>query len=90
MNMQAEVLIDRTKDGVIEISVLRQGMSSGAVQRYNSVDEAKGALTALGFAEGLVDGQLEALWQAPVGGLLRFPVADLPDDILWSLGFRAA
>ena len=88
--MRAEVLIDRTKDGIIEISVLRQGMSSGAVQRYNSVDEAQAALTALGFAEGLVNGQLKVLSQAPVGGLLRFPITDLPDDILRSLGFRAA
>jgi hypothetical protein len=87
--MRAEVLIDHTKDGVIEISVLRQGMSFGAVQRYNSADEAKAALTALGFAEGLVNTQLKALWQAPVGGLLRFPVTEVPDDILRSLGFKA-
>jgi hypothetical protein len=87
--MRAEVLIDRTKDGVIEISVLRQGMSSGAVQRYNSADDAKAALTALGFVEGLVNTQLKALWQAPVGGLLRFPVTQVPDDILPSLGFKA-
>jgi Holliday junction resolvasome RuvABC DNA-binding subunit len=87
--MRAEVLVDHTKDGVIEISVLRQGMSSGAVQRYNSADEAKAALAALGFAEELVNSQLKALWQAPVGGLLRFPVSDVPDDILRSLGFKA-
>jgi len=88
--MRAEVLIDYTKDGVIEISVLRQGMSSGAVQIYNSADEARAALTGLGFVEGLVNSQLKALWKAPVGGLLRFPVTDIPDDILRSLGFKAA
>jgi hypothetical protein len=88
--MRAEVLIDHTQDGIIEVSVLRPGMSAGAVQTYNSADEAKIALAALGFAEGLVNNQLEAPWRAPVGGLLRFPVIDVTDDILRSLGFKAA
>jgi hypothetical protein len=88
--MIAEVLINRNKNGLIEVSVLRKGMSSGAVQTYPTTEEAKATLAALGFPEALINERIRALWQAPVDGLLRFPESEIQDEILRSHGFKAA
>jgi hypothetical protein len=45
---------------------------------------------AFGFDAGLVDHQLGVLAEMPPSALLRFPVADIADDVLRSFGFMAA
>jgi hypothetical protein len=55
-----------------------------------SVEEAMAVLVVFGFERGLVDRQLAALSEMPPHVLLRFPVADIADDVLRSFGFMAA
>jgi hypothetical protein len=47
-------------------------------------------LLVFGFDRGLVDRQLAALSEMSPHVLLRFPVADIADDVLRSFGFMAA
>ena len=88
--MRAQVFIDQTQGGFVEVSVVRDGLSSGAGHKYNAVAEAKAVLLAFGFDAGLVDHQLGVLAETPPSVLLRFPMADIADDVLRSLGFMAA
>ena len=76
--------------GFVEVSVVKHGLSSGAGHKYNAVGEAKAVLLAFGFDAGLVDHQLGVLAEMPPSALLRFPVADIADDVLRSFGFMAA
>jgi hypothetical protein len=87
--MTAEVFIDQSEGGVAEISVVRHGLSSGAARKYRTVEEAMRVLLVFGFEKGLVDRQLAALSEMSPHLLLRFPVADIADDVLRSLGFMA-
>src|SRR5467141_3193942 len=80
--MRAQVFIDHTEGGFVEVSVVKHGLSSGAGHRYNAVGEAKAVLLAFGFDAGLVDHQLGVLAEMPPSALLRFPVADIADDVL--------
>ena len=88
--MRAEVFIDQSEAGVTEISVVKHGLSSGAARKYRTVEEAMAVLVVFGFDRGLVDRQLAALSEMPPHVLLRFPVADIADDVLRSFGFMAA
>jgi len=88
--MRAEVFIDQSEGGVAEISVVKDGLSSGAGRKYRSVEEAMAVLLVFGFDRGLVDRQLAALSEMSPHVLLRFPVADIADDVLRSFGFMAA
>jgi hypothetical protein len=88
--MRAEVFIDQSEGGVAEISVVKHGLSSGAARKYRSVEEAMAVLLIFGFDRGLVDRQLTALSEMSPHVLLRFPVADIADDVLRSFGFMAA
>jgi len=88
--MRAQVFIDQTEGGFVEVSVVKHGLSSGAGHKYNAVGEAKAVLLAFGFDAGLVDHQLGVLAEMPPSALLRFPVADIADDVLRSCGFMAA
>ena len=88
--MRAQVFIDQTEGGLVEVSVVKDGLSSGAAHKYNAVGEAKAVLLAFGFDAGLVDHQLGALAETPPSVLLRFPVTDIADDVLRSFGFTAA
>ena len=88
--MRAEVFIDQSEGGVAEISVVRHGLSSGAARKYRTVEEAMRVLLVFGFDRGLVNRQLAALSEMSPHVLLRFPVVDIADDVLRSLGFRAA
>jgi hypothetical protein len=88
--MRAEAFIDQSEGGVAEISVVRQGLSSGAARKYRTVEEAMTVLLVFGFDSRLVDRQLAALSEMSPHVLLRFPVADIADDVLRSLGFMAA
>ena len=64
--------------------------SSGAAHKYNACEEAKAVLLAFGFDAGMVDHQLGALSETPPSVLLRFPEAEIADDVLRSFGFKAA
>jgi hypothetical protein len=88
--MRAEVFIDQSEGGVAEISVVKHGLSSGAARKYRSVEEAMAVLLVFGFDRGLVDRQLAALSETSPHVLVRFPVTDISDDVLESLGFMAA
>ena len=88
--MRAEVFIDQSESGVAGISVVRHGLSSGAARKYRTVEEAMTVLLVFGFDRGLVDRQLAALSEMSPHVLLRFPVADMADNVLRSFGFTAA
>ena len=88
--MRAEVFIDQSEGGVAEISVVKDGLSSGAARKYRSVEEAMAVLLVFGFDRGLIDRQLVTLSEMSPHVLLRFPVADIADDVLRSFGFTAA
>ena len=88
--MRAEVFIDQSEAGVTEISVVKHGLSSGAARKYRTIEEAMTVLLVFGFDRGLVDRQLAALSEMSPHVLLRFPVADIADDVLRSFGFMAA
>jgi hypothetical protein len=88
--MRAEVFIDQSEGGVAEICVVRHGLSSGGARHYRTVEQAMTVLLVFGFDRGLVDRQLAALSEMSPHVLLRFPVADIADDVLRSLGFMAA
>jgi len=88
--MRAQVFIDQTEGGFVEVFVVKHGLSSGAARKYSAVGEAKAVLLAFGFDAGLVDRQLGTLSETPPSVLLRFPVAEIADDVLRSFGFKAA
>jgi hypothetical protein len=89
-SMRAQVFIDHTTGGLVEVSVVRHGLSSGAGHKYHEIGKAKAVLLAFGFDAGLVDRQLATLSETPPCVLLRFPVAEITDDVLRSFGFDAA
>jgi hypothetical protein len=88
--VRAEVFIDRSEGGVVEISVVKHGLSSGAARKYRTVEEAKAVLLVFGFDDGLVDRQFVALSEMSPHVLVRFPVTDIVDDVLRSFGFMGA
>jgi hypothetical protein len=89
-SMRAQVFIDHTTGGLVEVSVVKHGLSSGVGHKYHAIGKAKAVLLAFGFDAGLVDCQLEALSVTPPSVLLQFPVAEIADDVLRSFGFDAA
>jgi len=89
-SMRADIFIDKTEGGSFQISVVRHGQSSGTARKYDAVGKAEAVLLAFGFKKALVDRQLQALSETPPSVLLRFPIADVADDVLRSLGFTAA
>jgi hypothetical protein len=88
--MKAQVFIDQTEGGFVEIYVVKQGLSSGARNRYAAIGKAKAVLLAFGFDLGLVDRKLTAVSETPPSVLLRFPMLEIADDVLRSFGFKAA
>jgi hypothetical protein len=69
---------------------VRFGLHTVVGHKYHAIGKAKAVLLAFGFDAGLVDCQLEALSVTPPSVLLRFPVAEIADDVLRSFGFKAA
>jgi hypothetical protein len=88
--MRAQVFIDQTTGGFVEVCVVKHGLSSGVGQKYQAIGKAKAVLLAFGFGRELVDRQLATLSETPPSVLLRFPVAEIADDVLRSFGFKAA
>jgi hypothetical protein len=85
--MRAQVFINQTEGGIVEVTVVKHGLSSGAGHQYNTGGEAKAVLLAFGLDSEMVDHQLEVLEDTLPSVLLRFPVADIADDVLRSFGF---
>ena len=54
--MRAQVFINQTEGGFVEVSVVKLGLSSGAGHKYDA-GKAKAVLLAFGFDAGLVDRQ---------------------------------
>jgi len=88
--MRADVFITQTEGGFVEVSVVKHGLSSGPAHKYKAVDDARAVLLAFGFDPSLVEARLSSLSEMSPSLLLRFPVAEIPDHVLMSLGFRAA
>ena len=88
--MTAEVFIDKTEGDGVEISVVKHGQSAGAAHRYDTVEKARAVLLKFGFVPELIDRQLRALPKLPPSVLLRFPEAEIADEVLRSLEFTAA
>lgn len=88
--MRAQVFIDQTTGGLVEVSVVKHGLSSGVGRKCHAIGRAKAVLLAFGFDAGLVDRQLATLSVTPPSVLLRLPVAEIADDVLRSFGFEAA
>jgi hypothetical protein len=87
--MTVQVFIARSQGGFIEVSVIKEGLSSGPGRKYEAV-KARGVLLAFGFDSGFVDRQLKCLSEMSPNILLKFPVVEISDVILTSLGFAAA
>lgn len=88
--MRADIFIDKTAGGSVEISVVRDGLSSGVAHKYDTAEKARLVLVKFGLDPILIDHHLRSLSRVPPSFLIRFPVAEIADDILRSLGFRAA
>lgn len=88
--MKAQVFITQSEGGFVEVSVVREGLSSGPGRKYKAVEEARAVLLAFGFGMALVDRQLRSLSGMRPSVLLRFPITEIADDVLASLGFTAA
>jgi len=88
--MRAEIFISNTEGGNFEISVVKEGLSSGAARKYETVEQVRAVLIKLGLDPTLIDRQLQLLSTAPSSQLLNFPVAEVADDVLRSSGFTAA
>ena len=88
--MRKDVFIDKTEGDGLEISVVKRGLSSGAAHRYDTAEKAKAVLVKFGLAPQLIDRQLRTLSNVPPSFLLRFPEAEIADEVLRSLEFTAA
>jgi len=42
--MKADIYIDKTEGGGVEISVVKHGLSSGAANKYNAIEKARAVL----------------------------------------------
>ena len=88
--MTSDVFINKTEGDGVEISVVKHGLSSGAAHRYDTVEKARAVLVKFGLDPEVIDHQLSALSQVPPSFLLRFPTAEIADEILRALEFTAA
>jgi hypothetical protein len=70
--------------------VVKHGLSSGAAHRYDTSERARAVLVKFGFDPQLIDHQLRTLSKAPPSFLLRFPAAEIADEVLRLLEFTAA
>jgi hypothetical protein len=88
--MRADVFISQTESGGVVISVVKHSLSSGAARKYDTSQKAREVLLAFRIDLEAVDRQLEILSRTPPSVLVRFPTIEIPDDVLGSLGFKAA
>jgi hypothetical protein len=88
--MRADVFISQTESGGVEISVVKHGLSSGAARKYHTSQKAREVLLAFRIDAATVDRQLGVLSKTPPSVSVRFPTAEIVDDLLGSRGFKAA
>jgi len=88
--MKAQVFINHTESGNVEVSVIKDGLSFGAARKYQAMEEAKLVLLVFGFDKELVNRQLGTLSNTPPSVLISFPVTEIADEVLKSFGFQAA
>ena len=88
--MTADIFINKTEGDGVEISVVKHSLSSGAAHRYDTVEKARAVLFKFGFDPEVIDHQLRTLAKVPPSFLLRFPTAEIADEVLRSLEFTAA
>ncbi len=88
--MEADVFLNRSESGSVEISVVKHGLSSGAARKYDTRDKAREVLLAFRMDAAMVDRQFEILSRMRPSELVRLPTIDIANDVLESLGFRAA
>jgi len=88
--MRADVFITRTKSGGVDISVVKQGLSSGAARKYDTSQKAREILLAFRIDVAMVDRQLEILSRPRPNVLVNLPTTEIANDVLGSLGFKAA
>ena len=63
--MRADIFIDQTEGEGVEISVVKHGLSFGAVHKYQTFEKARSVLVALGLDAELIERQLKALSKLP-------------------------
>jgi hypothetical protein len=73
--LKADIFIHKTEGGSIEISVVRDGLSSGAAHKDDTVEKARSVLITFGLDSELIDRQLRYFSKVPPSFLLRFPSA---------------
>ena len=71
--MKAQVFITQSEGGIIEVSVVREGLSSGAGHKYKGVEEARAVLLEFGFDPAMVDHQLRYLAECSQAYCSDFP-----------------
>jgi hypothetical protein len=88
--MKAQVFIARSEGGIVEVSVVRKGLSSGPGRKYKAIESVKDVLLEFGFDPAMIERELSNLSTTPPSVLLKFPETEIPDDALASLGFAGA
>jgi hypothetical protein len=88
--MTADIFINKTEGDGVEILVVKHGLSSGAAHRYDTVEKARAVLLNFGLDPEVIDHQLRTLSTVSPSFLLRFPTAEIADEVLRSLEFTAA
>ena len=88
--MKADVFISRSESGSVELSVVKHGLSSGAARKYDTRDKAREVLLAFRIDVAMVDRQFEILSRTRPTELVRLPTIEIANDVLESLGFKAA
>ena len=82
------VSLSRLVDGRVEIRVARPQHDSNPVREYPSEKEARSILLGFGIGQETIDSHLKLLSQMGTNEKLNFPPMDVPQNELWSKGFR--
>ena len=72
--VRADIFIDKTEGGSIEISVVRHGLSSGAAHKYDTIEKARSVLIKFGLDPILIDHHLRSLSRVPPSFFAQVPV----------------
>ena len=85
--MRADVFISQTESGGVEISVVKHGLVL-ALHDHTS-QKAREVLLAFRIDAATVDRQLGVLSKKPPSVSVRFPTAEIVDDLLGSLWIQS-
>jgi hypothetical protein len=89
--MQVQVSINKMNSGRMQVFVRRvaPSASTGPVVTYRKEAEIRKVLTAFGFSQDVINGQLEILAELGPNESLRFPESDIPVEALHAHGYAA-